>query len=64
MHRALRTSNSYSNGGPGVTLLLLLGLKRCFTSIRISEMDEDMGLDITEHGEVAYHVRPPLHKPR
>ena len=42
-----------------MTLLLLLGLKRCFTSIRISEMDEDMGLDITEHGEVAYHVRPP-----
>lgn len=36
-----------------VTLLILKGISRV-TSLRVAEEDEEMGLDITQHGEDAY----------
>lgn len=34
--------------------LICLGLTRLITPLRVSEHDEKLGLDITEHGETAY----------
>ena len=37
-----------------VGTLICLGLTRLITPLRVSEHDEKLGLDITEHGETAY----------
>jgi Amt family ammonium transporter len=38
----------------GVTLLIMLGLKATI-GVRVSPEVENLGLDLAEHGETAYH---------
>lgn len=37
-----------------VGTLICVGIVRLFTKLRVSEMDERVGMDITQHGESAY----------
>jgi Amt family ammonium transporter len=39
-----------------VTTLILLALKAVLGGIRVSEEDEDTGLDVSQHAETAYNV--------
>ena len=37
-----------------VGTLICAGIVRLFTPLRVSERDEQIGLDLTQHGESAY----------
>ena len=40
----------------GVGTLILLYITRAFVGLRVTEEDERRGLDLTSHGESAYHM--------